>query len=128
MLGMTLENLIYATIAAVVGAAATVITTVIKQKKDCRRIDEEKIKLNIEKIVNDLNVGDVHFYILNENRDFSTENTIKHKFKSNAANMSSNNFNSFYQIKGKSGRSGVLIIGGRVDGVKKYARKLSRCF
>ena len=125
---MTLENLIYSTIAAVVGATATVITTMIKQRKACKKVDEEGIKLNIEKIVNDFSVGDVHFYILNENKDFSTENTIKYKFKSNAANMSSSNFNSFYQIKGKSGRSGVLIIGGRVDGVKRYARKLSDCF
>jgi hypothetical protein len=125
---MTFENLVYASIAAIVGAVATIITTLVKREKTCKQVDEEKIKLNIEKIVNDLHVSDVHFYILNKNTDFSTENTIKYKYKSKAANTSSHNLRSFYQIKGRSGKDGVLIIGGRVKGLERYAKRLSRYF
>ena len=85
-------------------------------------------KLNIEKIVSDLHVSDVHFYILNEKADFSTENTIKYKYKSKAANTSSHNLNSFYQIKGRSGKDGILIIGGRTTGLERYAKRLARYF
>lgn len=125
---MTLENIIYASIAAIVGAGATVFTSMIKQKRTCRKIDEAGIKTNIEKIVNELNVKDVHFYILNENKNFSTENTIKFKFKSSAADSIPIELSNFYQIKGRSGKVGVLIMDSDPPSIKKYAKNLSRYF
>jgi hypothetical protein len=125
---MTLENLIYAGIAAIIGIGATVITTLIKRGRGGKKVDEEKIKLNIEKIINELNISDVHFYILNENKNFSTEKEMKFKFNSKGAGMVSNDLNSVYQIIGKSGRTGVLIVGGRCDDIRKYAKMLALHF
>ena len=125
---MTFENMVYAAIAAIVGAAATVITTLIKHRKSRNNIDEEKIKLNIEKIVNELNIGDVHFYILNENKNFSTEKEMKFKFKSKGSDLVSNNFNSVFQIKGQSGRIGILVVGTRYCKIERYAKILAECF
>jgi len=122
---MNLENIIYAAIAAIMGAAATIATTLIKQKKSGSKIDEEKIKLNIEKIVNELNVDNVHFYILNKNKNFSTEKDMKFKFKSKGASTGSHNLSSVYKITGKSGAIGVLIIAGRGDCPSRYAKSLS---
>ena len=128
MLCMTLENIVYASIAAVVGGIATVVTSMIRRKRSLTKIDEDGIKLNIEKIVNELNIKDVHFYILNENKDFSTENTIKFKFKSDASLLDYSSLSSFYQIKGRSGKIGVLILSEEVSGIKSYAKVLSRYF
>tara|TARA_R110002167_G_scaffold234701_1_gene439976 strand:+ start:132 stop:509 length:378 start_codon:yes stop_codon:yes gene_type:complete len=125
---MTLENIVYASIAAVVGGIATVVTSMIRRKRSLTKIDEDGIKLNIEKIVNELNIKDVHFYILNENKDFSTENTIKFKFKSDASLLDYSSLSSFYQIKGRSGKIGVLILSEEVSGIKSYAKVLSRYF
>ena len=125
---MTLENIVYASIAAVVGGIATVVTSMIRRKRSLTKIDKDGIKLNIEKIVNELNIKDVHFYILNENKDFSTENTIKFKFKSDASLLDYSSLSSFYQIKGRSGKIGVLILSEEVSGIKSYAKVLSRYF
>ena len=125
---MNLENIIYAAIAAIIGAGATIVTTLIKQKKSEGRVNEEKIKLNIEKIVNELNVDNVHFYILNENKNFSTEKDMKFKFKSKGAGMGSHILNSVYKITGKSGAIGVLIIAGRRDCPSEYIESLSTQF
>ena len=38
------------------------------------------------------------------------------------------NLNSFYQIKGRSGKDGILIIGGRTTGLERYAKRLARYF
>jgi hypothetical protein len=125
---MTLENLIYAGIAAIVGVAATVITTLIKRGRGGGKVDEEKIKLNIEKIINELNIGDVHFYILNENKNFSTEKEMKFKFKSKGARVVSSNLNSIYQISGSSGRIGILVASEPVCNIRKHAERIALYF
>ena len=110
---MSLENIIIGTIAAIVGCVATIITAMIKNRRKEGGIEEEKIKTSIEAIIDELNIKNAHFYILNNSDKAPSgrakvEFKTKYKFESKSTEMDSDQVY-FYQITGRSGRLGVLI-------------------
>ena len=87
-----MENLIYAVVAAVIGVMGTMITSLIRDRRSRGpKIDESQIKTSIEKIITELNIDEAHFYILNDNKKFSTEKEMKFKFKSKGVKLNTGN-------------------------------------
>ena len=126
---MTMENLVYAVIAAVIGVMGTMITSLIRDRKTKgSKIDESEIKTSIEKIVTELNIDEAHFYILSDNRKFSTEKEMKFKFKSKGAELNSGNRAYIYQIKGRSGRVAVFIATSKTAEIKDRLSLVSKHF
>ena len=126
---MSIENVIYAIVAAVIGVMGTIITSLIKERRSRGRgVDESQIKSSIEKIVTEFNVDNVHFYILNDNKKFSTEKDMKFKFKSKGAIKEFNEGVHAYQVRGRSGRVGVFIANMDCEGLKDKIQDIARFF
>ena len=131
---MSLENVIIGTIAAIFGCIATIITAIIANRKKETAINEGKLKSSIEAIVDELNIENAYFYILNDSSKKSigqakVEFQTKYKYESKSAGPSEGEGSyQIYQITGRSGSVGVFIAGKDCKGLSVKLLALGQYF
>jgi hypothetical protein len=127
---MSLENVIIGTIAAIFGCIATIITAVIANKRKEKPINDKALESSIKTIVDELNIENAYFYILNDSSKKSigqakVEFQTKYKYESKSAGGGSYQI---YQITGRSGRIGVFIAGKDCKGLSARLLGLGKHF